>query len=223
MGSKRLPGKSLKKICGKPLIQWVIEGVLDSRLAEEVVLCTSENKENDSLIVFGRDFNIGVFRGSEDNVLARFIDAARVYKADTIVRVCADNPFVNGQEIDKLIIFFNTHKYDYAFNNIPSDGNLYPDGLGAEIFRLELLERIYEHCNDSEKEHVTSKIINNAEKFTIKTFKADTDLQHPEVKLDIDTAEDLLRITTLMESILSEGKNPRVARDVVSSYIKLFK
>ena len=111
-------------------------------------------------------------------------------KAEYIVRICADNPLICASEIDRLIDYFAQHSCDYAYNHIPKN-NRYPDGLGAEVCRMEMLEKIHAETRKPEyREHLFNYIWDNQTKYTIKTFDPPEDLAHPDLKLDIDTQED---------------------------------
>lgn len=223
MDSNRLPQKSLKILAGKPLIHWVIEGAKASKLVDQVILCTSIQKENDPLAEFVHTLGIEVFRGSETNVLNRFVSAGKEYKADWIVRICGDNPFLNGQEIDRLIQFFSSSNYDYAFNHIPRFDNNYPDGLGAEITRQKLLEEIEQTTNDPfDCEHVTQYIWKHQSNFAIGCLKAPQQIAFPHIKLDIDTVEDFDKMADLMAALIAAGQDPQSSVDVCAMYMKLY-
>ena len=139
MGSSRLPGKMIMDLCGYPVLHWVLHRVKQARRLTEVVLATTKLKQDDPLTELAQFLKVGVSRGSEADVLARFWDAAREFKADVVVRVCADNPFIAPEEIDRLVDCYISRRQSggdprrlYAFNHITTMDNNYPDGLGAE-------------------------------------------------------------------------------------------
>ena len=94
MRSSRLPGKMSYKLGGYPIIDWVIRRSLKSNLVDNIILATSINPENDYLIKRAHLHGIDTYRGSENNVLSRFVEVAKREHADIIVRICADNPFI---------------------------------------------------------------------------------------------------------------------------------
>lgn len=191
MGSTRLPGKSMMELLpGLTLIEMVIRRVMNSKLAEKTVLATSVNSDCDPLCEIAERCECDVVRGSETDVLSRFVTVVGEYKPDAIVRICADNPFVSPVEIDKLIQFFNKNNFDYAYNNDPDLCGL-PDGLGAEIVESKILREIYLSASLLQKEHVTQYILDNVHHFKVGMLKADRQLNYPEIKLDIDTPEEL--------------------------------
>jgi len=192
MGSRRFPDKMMALLHGIPIIEWVIRRTKRAKLADMVILATSIHKENDILEVKAHELGIEVFRGSEDDVLERFALAANTFQLETIVRVCADNPLVCPDELDKLIYFYREQHPDYAFNIIPKLDNRYPDGLGGEIVSNKILQELHQTVVlKEEREHFFNHIWNNAKHFTIATFKADAAIAHPEIRLDVNNHNDL--------------------------------
>jgi spore coat polysaccharide biosynthesis protein SpsF len=223
MGSTRLPGKMLLPLAGRPLLAWILEGAGRSRLADQVVLCTSVNPENDALAARAAEMGVAVFRGSEDDVLERFVAAGRLHQAAWVVRVCGDNPFVNGAEIDRLIAFFGQGAWDYACNHVPLGDNNYPDGLGAEITTLALLEEAALASADPlDHEHVTRYLVGHPERFRQGLPPAPAAIACPEVKLDIDTREDYERMGSLAEALGQRGQDPQDAVAVCRLWRELF-
>ena len=191
VGSTRLPYKMMLSLHGKPIIEWVIRRVQMSQLLDDIVVAIPESEDNDVLAKYIVELGIKVFRGSESNVLNRFYEAVKDANATHIVRICADNPLIDGKEIDNLIDFYKSNSCDYAYNHIPKD-NLYPDGLGAEIISFDLLKHLNQIVtSQNHKEHCLSYIWDNEDKYTIKTFDPlDKELHHPEMKFDVDTFDD---------------------------------
>jgi len=139
------------------------------------------------------------------------------------VRVCGDNPFVNGVEIDRLIAFFAGHDLDYAYNHVPGQGNGYPDGLGAEITTLALLElAAAERADPQDHEHVTRYLVQRPQRFRQATFPAPPDLALPQVKLDIDTPDDYRRMASLAQALRERGLDPQDAPAVCRLWLELF-
>lgn len=195
LGSTRLPNKMLLSLHGKPIIEWVIRRVQKSKLIDELVVAIPITEDNDVLEKYIKDLGVKVYRGSEDNVLNRFYEAAKDKEVKNIIRVCADNPLIDGSEIDNLIQFYEKEKPDYAYNHIPKN-NLYPDGLGAEIISFNLLKKLNDTVVEQHhKEHCLSYITDNQDKFVIKTFNPlNTSLHHPDMKFDVDTFEDYSKL-----------------------------
>lgn len=191
MSSTRLPNKMMLWLHGYPVIEWVFRRVNQAKLAKQVIFALPDNIVDNILAEYLTKLGAQVFRGSENDVVARYWGAAQLCEAGHIVRVCADNPFVSGTEIDRLIEFYNSGDYDYAYNHIPK-GNSYPDGLGAEIVSKKVLARINREARNQEhREHVFNYIWANAAEFKIGTCDPlDVSLACPELKLDLDTLQD---------------------------------
>ena len=192
LGSTRLPNKMLLSLHGHPIIEWVLRRVEKSKKLDDIIVAIPDSSQNDLLEKYILNYNHKVFRGSEKDVLSRFYGASQQVDATHIVRICADNPLIDPDEIDNLIEFYKSHPCDYAYNHIPR-GNKYPDGLGAEIISRELLKFLYENAVEvKHREHCFSYITDHAGKFNIKTFDPGQPvLWHPELKFDLDTFQDL--------------------------------
>lgn len=195
LGSKRLPLKMMLSLHGTPIIEWVIKRVKKSKLLNEIIVAIPSSSSNDLLEKYITSLGVKVYRGSEENVLKRFYKSVENTDCSKIVRICADNPLIDGQEIDNLIKFYKNNTCDYAYNHIPKD-NLYPDGLGAEIISFNLLVYLYETVKlQQHKEHCFSYIIDNKDKFIIKTFNPlDSELHRPDLKFDVDTLGDYQKL-----------------------------
>ena len=194
MGSSRLPNKMMLSLKGKPIIEWVVKRVKKSRFLDDIIVAIPNTKKDDVLAEYLKSLNVKVFRGDENNVLNRFYETVKEIKAKNIVRICADNPLICGEEIDNLIEYYSKNKCDYAYNHIPKN-NLYPDGLGAEIISFELLKWLNENVKENKhKEHCFSYIWDNVDKFVIKTFNPKKELQYPHIKLDVDTFDDYYKL-----------------------------
>lgn len=197
LGSSRLPCKTLLCLRGLPIIDWVVRRCMRSELADALIVAIPETRQNDVLANHLKAGGIPIWRGPEQDVLARMLGAARSLHAETVIRVCADNPFVWGGEIDNLIRFYQSHPCDYAYNHIPLN-NHYPDGFGAEILSFDLFDQIDRKAKlPSQHEHCLTWLTSQPEKFRIATFDPpEKALWHPELKLDIDTAEDFIKLAT---------------------------
>lgn len=195
--SSRLPAKMMLCLHGHPIIEWVVRRVGSSRKLDSVVAAIPESKDNDYLAKYILSLGTAVHRGSENDVLGRIYKAATYQEATHVVRICADNPLISGEEIDRLIEFYMNHPCDYAYNHIPK-GNTYPDGFGAEIVSYELLGHIYraaiEKCH---REHCLSFIADNPGQFDIRTFNPPEDISGPDLRFDIDTFDDYCRLSSM--------------------------
>jgi spore coat polysaccharide biosynthesis protein SpsF len=206
MGSSRFPGKMLARLGGVPLLEWVVRRLLRSTRLTQVVLATSDGAADDALAELATRLGIVVFRGSETDVLDRFVGAAKLARADNVVRICADNPFIDPVEVDRLIQHFLQNPCDYACNHQDKLGSGYADGFGAEILSLALLESLDHIAIESQyREHVTLYLWHHQSEFSIKVVLPPTALKHPSMRFDIDRPEDLDRLAKLIERGVTIG------------------
>lgn len=217
MGSNRLPGKSLAKVYKDiSLLEIVLLRVLRAEMIDSVVLATSAESNCDRLEEIASGLGVKTIRGSEEDVLSRFVQAIRLSNAQTVVRVCADNPLIDPGEIDKLAVFFDKNNFDYAANNTPECG--LPDGLGCEIVKSEILLYIAKKTKEpSFREHVTSYIKAHSDQFSLGWLKTEKDLWWPELKLDIDTQADLEKMRKFCSSLPKENPPYWTACEIVMS------
>ena len=221
MGSSRFPEKMSADLGGFPIIDWVLRRSKASDLVDKFILATSTKSENDFFVKKANEYMISCYRGSEHNVLSRFVEVVNAENAEIIVRICADNPFICGKEIDRAINIFLQKVPDYAFNHIPAMGNNYVDGVGAEVLSYNTLIKIAENAKDnSQFEHVTKYIWDNPEEFNIRTIQAPIELSFPKVSLDLDTKQDFL----FLNNLLTRYKDWNVPEDVcIQDLLKIIK
>ncbi|NMA84916.1 MAG: NTP transferase domain-containing protein, partial [Epulopiscium sp.] len=166
MGSERLPGKVLKPILDKPMIMHVLDRLKKSRYIDEIVLATSQQDEEKSLVEAVQKNGYQVFRGEENYVLKRYIDTYRKYGGDVIVRITGDCPLIDPQIVDHVISYYLTYDYDYVRLDVPET---FIRGFDVEVFSSKALEKAYEEVdkmnNESYKEHVTLYMYTNQAKF----------------------------------------------------------
>ena len=219
MGSQRFPGKMLSQLGEHTLLDWVLQRVLRSTQVDQVVLATSTNSEDDKLVSAALRLEVNSIRGSETDVLSRFLLAADDSQADLVVRVCADNPFIAPEELDRLIVDHRAKNVDYSCNHQQKLSNKYADGFGAEILSYDLLKKLANQTTQqAHREHVTSYIWDNQKEFKINAVTAPAELAFPEVKLDIDTPAELAILNEFVRqySVKIETK----AAEIVESFRK---
>ncbi len=211
LGSTRLAKKMLLKLGDYTILEWVLQRVKKSKELDSVVLLLPDSSENDVLEEVALSLGIPVFRGSEKNVLERFYLASQKYPSDAYARICADNPFICFNEIDRVLSFFKEQNFDYSFNHVPKLNNNYADGFGCEVFSQKTLAKVYKAAHsDSQREHVTSYIWENMKDFTIGTLNAPIGLAYPELQFDVDTAEDLQKLNTFVHQIAVDTKAEKI-------------
>lgn len=166
-GSTRLPNKVLKDLCGKPQLQRVIERVQRSGKIDEVMVITSINKANLPILKLCTDIGVRTGIGSEDDVLDRYYQTAKLLRPDYVIRITGDCPCIDSQLIDEAICQMG-EDIDYCANTlIPT----FADGLDFEIIRFSALEKTWrEAYHLFEREHVTQYIIRHPELFRQQNF-----------------------------------------------------
>lgn len=185
MGSKRLPGKVLKTIEGKPLIEILFHRLSRSKAINTIILATSEHPENDVLATTVETMGYDVFRGSEDDVLNRFYHAAKKYRSDIIVRITGDCPIIDPKVVDDVVECFINNDVDYASNVEPPT---YPDGLDVEAFSFSALELAHANATSIfDREHVTP-FIRDRGNFKKINFTYSTNVSKE--RWTVDTAQD---------------------------------
>ena len=160
----------MSKIGNYTLIDWVIRRLKKSKLVNKIILATSNKKKDIVFKNISKKFKIDFFAGKESDVLGRFVNSVKKIKKGNIIRICADNPFIDPFQVDKLISFYLRNKFDYVCNHQNRLNSMYADGFGAEIFSLELLRKVNTLAvSKKHREHVTyifGKIKKNL-KFTL--------------------------------------------------------
>lgn len=156
MGSSRLPGKVLKNVDGMTLLEYQISRIKKSKNINKIIVATTINNIDDEIVDFCKNKDIGYFRGSENDVLSRYYECAKLNKIETIVRITADCPLIDPIIIDKVIDLFRTENADYASNTVPPDTSMWPDGSDIEVFSANSLELANNQAVlAEEREHVT--------------------------------------------------------------------
>lgn len=202
MGSTRLPGKILKKVLGKPLLDYQIERLKRSKLINKIVIATTTNKQDQEIVDFCKSRFISFYRGSEEDVLARYYETAKKYKADVIVRITSDCPLIDPVIVDKVVEeYLNDTTQDYVSNTIE---RTYPRGMDTEVIQFSLLEEIHREAKSlTEREHVTAYIYNHPAMYRIKQVKQVIDESH--YRLTVDTIEDFQVTCTLIEFLYKDN------------------
>jgi spore coat polysaccharide biosynthesis protein SpsF len=213
MSSSRLPGKVLQDISGQPMLLHVIQRAKKAKSVDMIVVITSTHEDDDAIEMLCKENGISCFRGSLDDVLDRYYQAAISFQADIIVRLTADCPLLDAKIIDKLVQTFHKGDFDYVSNTIECT---YPDGLDTEVFKLEALGRAWkEACLNSEREHVTAYIYKHPELFRLGNVKNSIDLSH--LRWTVDTPEDM----EFVRAIYMRFKNTYFGMSEILTFLKI--
>ena len=199
MGSTRLPGKVMMDICGKSVLLHIIDRLKACELLDDIVIATTISDKDDVIFNAVSNYNksIGLFRGSEENVLERYYLTAKKANAGIIVRITSDDPLIDPFVIDDLIGEFMNDNCDYVSNSL---NKTFPLGLDAEVFSFNALERAYHNASHAyEREHVTPYIIENPDQFKLLNVANNIDLSH--LRWTLDTKEDFEFINAVYKRI----------------------
>jgi len=202
--STRLPGKVFMDIKGKPMIWHVINRLKYSKKLDEIILTIPDTRENDELEKFAKKNNIKYFRGSEKDVLSRYYEAARKFKADIIVRITSDCPLIDPRIVDVVVENHLNAKANYTSNTLK---RTFPRGLDVEVVSFEALEKTHkEATEDYQREHVTSYIYEHPEIFKLESVEAQGKLNRPELRITVDTEEDFQLIKEIYKHLYKPRK-----------------
>jgi spore coat polysaccharide biosynthesis protein SpsF (cytidylyltransferase family) len=183
--SIRFPGKVIKKINNQTILEILIKRLSKSKCISKIIVACSKNHDDKEIINICKKLRINYFTGSEIDVLDRFYNAAKKYKASCIVRITADCPFIDPEIVDEVINNFFLKKVDYASNINPAT---FPDGLDVEAFTAIALERAIRISNSPrEREHVTPAM--RSEAFKRLNLTNPKDLSN--LRWTVDTEADL--------------------------------
>lgn len=189
MASKRLPGKVLLDVAGEPMLVHVVERTRRARLLDEVVVATGEGSGDDPVAQLCQERGYACVRGSEADVLARYLKAARQHLADVVVRITADCPLMDPQVIDQVVEAFLGAEppADYASNRIL---RRYPVGLDVEVMSRAALERAGKEAHEPyQREHVTPYFYEQPGRFAVLSIEAPED--YGSLRWTVDTEADL--------------------------------
>jgi spore coat polysaccharide biosynthesis protein SpsF len=202
MSSTRLPGKTLLPLAGKPLIGRIVERISVCKTINCVVLATTTSMLDDPLVEWAKAHNVLCVRGSEEDVLDRYHQAATVVGADIIVRVTADDPFKDPVVIDQVVTRLLDKRLDFACNNNPPS---FPEGLDAEVFTVSALARaVNDSVDPFEREHVTQYFYRHPEIFRQDNVASDRNLSH--LRWTMDTEQDYRMATEVYRHLEGLGR-----------------
>ncbi len=184
--SSRLRGKVLFDLGGKTALERIVIQAGKAKGIDEVRIATTTNSRDEVIVSEAERIGVKVYRGSEDDVLDRYTNAARESEADIVLRLTADCPLLDHRMIDFMIDKFNSGPYDYASNRI---NRTYPRGQDTEVMTMETLEKAWsESTKPHERVHVTPYIYQNPSMFEIYSVFGPVDWSHQ--RWTIDTEDD---------------------------------
>jgi spore coat polysaccharide biosynthesis protein SpsF len=202
MASSRYPGKALVPLAGRPLLAVLLERLQAARGVAGVALATSVNAENDPLVALAEDMGVRVFRGSEDDVLRRYVDCAHALGAQHVVRVTADNPLTDLETLEGLVALHAARGADYTY--VPGEALLM--GVLSEVISTAALERAWERGQPRHRsELMTLYIKEHPQEFAIVAGTLAEGLLRPRYRLTVDEPEDVALMQAVFAELSSAG------------------
>ena len=216
MSSTRLPGKSMMPLAGRPLVFRMVERLKSCKKVDEIVLAIPDQPEDQVLADLAKELHISYFKGSPFDVRERYLNCARQFNAEFILRIPADNPIPDAAEIDKLVEFHlinNSRGFSSNLAQVNNSG--YLDGVGAEIFSTKLLEEsVSRFSSELVKEHVHRNFFDystqtpvDASWCPIASPKAPVELRRPDIILDVNTMDDYTKIKRIYDNLYPKNPN----------------
>ena len=230
MGSTRLPGKSLLPLAGRPLLARMLERVGRARRVNEIVVATTRQPDDDALAELAAAEGAAVYRGAENDLVERYRRAAEVYQAGLVVRLPADNAVPEPDEIDRIIECHLRGESEFSSNLAEVMGNGYPDGIGAEIFERSALEEVAarplnpvlrEHPHLNFFDYHAQKPVEPA-RFRVGTIECPAGFRRPELRLDVNTAEDYRFLAQLYDDLYPRNPNFHIT-EIIDWYDNVYR
>ena len=205
MNSGRLPGKIMKKLGDKTVIEILIERLGYSKLIDEICVSTTKSKMDDVFVNFLRLKNIKFFRGSENDVLSRVTNTLKYFKGDIHIECFGDSPLVDHRIIDKYLNFFYKNKFNVVTNSIKTS---FPPGSEFLIYKAADLIKLNSIVKKKDKlrEHVGYNF-SRYKTFRIKSIEASKKFRYPNFFIEIDKKEDLKVLRSICKNLIDKKKH----------------
>ena len=200
-GSKRLPKKVLKKFAGKrSMLDFQLLRFLKKFEKKNIIVATTKLNQDNKICLIAKRNKVKFFRGSENNLLKRYLDCANKFNIKNIVRITSDCPLIDPMLIKKMLKLFFKKKIDYFANTLPISKSTFPDGSDIEIFKLNSLLKVYKIAeNKSDKEHVTNLFWKNKKFFKSDIIKNKKNLSR--YRFSVDYKDDFILAEKLARKI----------------------
>lgn len=206
MTSSRLPGKVLLDLSGKPALEQMIQRIRKSRKVDEIVVATTINSTDLPIIQLCEKIGCRYFRGDENDVLKRVLDAASSVEATHIVELTGDCPLIDPAHIDQMIDYYFEQKCQYAYNRLIKG---LPEGFDVQVFSVSDLAQVEKMTKDPiDRVHVSCYFYNNPDKFKIacpEPSKNDNEYW-PDLSLTLDEKADYLLLKKIFAEAATDGE-----------------
>jgi len=198
MSSRRFPGKVLQALHGTPMLVFLIHRIQQASCIDKLVVATSINPADDVIVEYLKGSGIDIIRGSEDDVLTRYLQALEAFPAQHVIRITADNPLSDPELLDLNAQNFLEKNLDYAYmKNVPV-------GTACDIFRSDVLRYIDEHTHNLYcREHINAYILDHQHTFRLELFVQVPDhYRRPDLSFTVDARADF----EWVQSVISQGQ-----------------
>ena len=207
MGSRRLPGKTLMKIHGRSILERAIGRLQASPIVDAVVVLTTRLKEDNAIAAECERLGVSFYRGPEDNVLARFYEAAVLFKPKIVIRATADNPLIEIGSMERIVTALRLLNLDYCMEKD------LPYGAATEAMTVAALAKTYAEASEPRHlKHVTLYIKEHPDEFRVLLLDPPIDVRRPELRVTVDTPEDFAAMEWLIGRF-PETDQPRPLKD----------
>lgn len=202
-----MPGKVAKELpygSAITVLEQVVRRLRKCRFVDEVIVATTTDRADDALVRLTRRAGAKLFRGSREDVLARYFGAAMKYRLDTVVRITSDCPCVDPSMVDSLVTTHLRGGSDYTSNVLKLT---YPDGYDCEVFSLPALERAESLAAPGpDREHVTSFLRSHPQLFKLKSVEAPRSYRRPDLRVTLDTPEDYALLCAIYDYLYPRNR-----------------
>lgn len=193
MSSRRLPNKVLLEVGGKPLIQYLLESLRQSRV-RDIIVATSIDASDDVIESFCRRIDVKCHRGSLKNVAKRFVETIDAFGLNAFVRVNGDSPLLDYRLVDKALSLYCTRQYDVVTNVLKRS---FPKGQSVEVVKSSSFKKAYPLMKEnSDREHVTKYFYSHTDDFAIHNFEATEN--YSAIQLSVDGPKDMERFKAII-------------------------
>ncbi len=217
MGSSRLPGKVLSEICGKPMLEWQVLRLSQSRLIDNIIIGTTTDSKDDLIEDFCEQRGIDCFRGSESDVLSRIAKLLEQYKVDIHLECYGDSPLIDPQIADEFIGMFLKRNDEKAYFSSALK-TTYPPGQEITLYKANILlevDRLIKQ-DDKLREHVGYNITRFPESYNLYSIEAPSWLSEPEIYLEVDTDKDLELVKEIFKYFINRGQSHFSLTEILS-------
>lgn len=215
-GSKRLPGKVLKKINNRPILNYIVDRVKKIRPKNKIIIATTTFKKDDAIVNFCKKNKISFFRGPNDNVLLRAINCCKKYKFDAFMRICADRIFFDYNLASKMIKKFRQNSFDIITNSLKKT---FPRGMTCEIIKYKTIKDSYRKIKKkSDKEHILNYFYRNNKSIQIINIRSNYNKKIQMLNLSIDSKRDFIQAKNCLKKF--KYKSTIDNNKIISYYLK---